>query len=96
MSFASRDFDNRKLSYLNSLRKLFEEARTNDILNLNGDEIFREIQKNYDGTVRKDDFIYAILNTKNFTLTRTEISNVCALMLNVSELDQNNIDIEEL
>ena len=43
MSFASRDFDNRKLSYLNSLRKLFEEARTNDILNLNGDEIFREI-----------------------------------------------------
>lgn len=56
---------------------MFEDARASDILDLSGkSEIFKEMPKNYDGTIKKDDFIYAILNTKIFTLTRTEISNI--------------------
>jgi hypothetical protein len=96
ISFQSRDMDNRKLTYINSLRKLYEEARCADIEDINGDEIFRDIQKNYDLTVKKDDFIYAIINNKNFSLTRTEISNITAVLLNVSSNDNNNIDIDEL
>jgi hypothetical protein len=73
----NRDMDIRKLTYLNCLRKMFEDARASDILDLSGkSEIFKEMPKNYDGTIKKDDFIYAILNTKIFTLTRTEISNI--------------------
>jgi hypothetical protein len=55
--------------------------------------------KNYDGTIKKDDFIYAILNTKVFALTRTEISNISALLLTNSAATgsaANNIDLEEL
>jgi hypothetical protein len=39
--------------------------------------------KNYDGTIKKEDFIYAILSTKSFTLTRTEIANISALLITV-------------
>ena len=64
------------------MRKLFEEARASDLQTINGQsELFKEIPKNFDGTIKKDDFIYAILNTKFLTLTRTEISNISALLL---------------
>lgn len=93
----------RKLSYLNCLRKLFEEARASDIQNINGEcELFKEMPKNYDGTIKKDDFIYAILNTKSFTLTRTEIANISALLLTgqyattPKSTDANSIDLEDL
>ena len=79
---------------------MFEDARASDILDLNGkSEIFKEMPKNYDGTIKKDDFIYAILNTKVFTLTRTEISNISALLLTntaASGSAGNSIDLEEL
>jgi hypothetical protein len=42
--------------------------------------MFKEMPKNYDGTLKVNDFIYAILNAKCFTLTRTEISNIVALI----------------
>ena len=45
------DYDQRKQNMLNSMRKLFEEARTLNIDELNGDEIFKEDDKNFDGTV---------------------------------------------
>ena len=76
------DTDLRKLSFLNCLRKLFEEARASDLQNINGQsELFKEMPKNYDGTIKKEDFIYAILSTKTFTLTRTEISNISGLLI---------------
>ncbi len=62
-------------------------------------DIFKEIVKNFDGSIKKDDFIYAILNTKSFTLTRTEISNISALLLtNLASngTNSNNIDLEDL
>ena len=90
----------RKLTYLNCLRKLFEDSRASDIQDLSGkSEIFKEMPKNYDGTIKKDDFIYAILNAKIFTLTRTEISNISALLLtnvNPAGAATNSIDLEEL
>lgn len=42
---------------LNSMRKLFEEARTLNIDELNGDEIFKEDDKNFDGTVQKETIV---------------------------------------
>lgn len=56
--------------------------------------------KNYDGTIKKDDFIYAILNTKTFGLTRTDIANISALLLppslNPKIPEPNSIDLEDL
>jgi hypothetical protein len=79
---------------------MFEDARASDIKDLSGkSEVFKELPKNYDGTIKKDDFIYAILNTKIFTLTRTEISNISALLLtNASATGAAaiSIDLEEL
>jgi hypothetical protein len=78
------DTDLRKLSFLNCLRKLFEEARASGLQSINGQsELFKEMPKNYDGTIKKEDFIYAILSTKSFTLTRTEIANISALLITV-------------
>jgi hypothetical protein len=95
----TRDVDMRKLTYLNCLRKMFEDARASVIQDLSGkSDIFKEMPKNYDGTIKKDDFIYAILNTKIFTLTRTEISNISALLLtnvNPSGGAANSIDLED-
>jgi hypothetical protein len=56
--------------------KLFEEARTLEISELNGDDIFKDCYKNFDGSVKKDDFLYALLNKEGFTFTRSEISNL--------------------
>lgn len=102
-SQTNRDVDNRKLTYLNCLRKLFEEARSAEYLEINGkSEIFIEMPKNFDGTIKRDDFIYALLNTKCFTLTRTEISNISALLMTVQSepvprsTDGNSIDLEDL
>jgi hypothetical protein len=77
----SRDIDYRKLTFLSCLRKLFEEARQAGLQEINGQsELFKEMPKNFDGTIKKDDFVYAILNNKTFTLTRTEIANIAALI----------------
>jgi hypothetical protein len=97
----SRDVDYRKLTFLNCIRKLFEEARAADCRDINGDsEIFKEMPKNYDGTIKKDDFIYALLNTKIFSLTRTDIANISALLLapslNPKQPESNSIDLEDL
>ena len=73
---------------MNCLRKLFEEARSSNYKEINGDEIFYDVIRNMDRTVKKDDFIYAILNTKAFTLTRTEITNITSLLLNIVDKDE--------
>jgi hypothetical protein len=91
-----RDVDMRKMTYLNCLRKLFEEARALDIKEINGDDIFKDSMRNFDGTIKKEDFLYALLNKEEFTLTRTEVTNIQALMLNINRNDNNNIDIDEL
>lgn len=79
---ASRDVDYRKLTHLSCLRKLFEEARQANIQEINGEsDIFKEMPKNHDGTIKKDDFVYAIMNSKEFTLTRTEIAQVSQLVV---------------
>ena len=53
--------------------------------------------KQFDGSVTKDDFIYTLLNKEEFTMTRTEISNVCDMMLNISGKDKREvIDLDEI
>ena len=96
MSVTSRDVDIRKMTNLNCLRKLFEEARSLEIKEINGEDIFKDSIKNFDGSVKRDDFLYSLLNKEEFTLTRTEISNIQTLMLNISKNDSTNIDIDEL
>ena len=59
---------------LNCMRKLFEEARTQNIEELNGEDVFTDEIKNFDGTVQKDELVYTLLNSDKFSLTRIEIA----------------------
>ena len=56
------DYDQRNQSMLNCMRKLFEEARAYSIEELNGESLFKDEVKNFDGTVQKDEVVYAFLN----------------------------------
>ena len=72
----NQDYDLRSNSFLNSLRKMFEEVRSSpDLREMH--EIFGQEVRTFTGEVHKDDFIYCILEKEQFTLTRTEISNIC-------------------
>jgi hypothetical protein len=103
---AGRDVDYRKLTQLSCLRKLFEEARQANMQSLNAEsDIFAEMPKNFDGvTIKKDDFVYALLNNKAFSLTRTEISNITSIFALPSQgvfgkqraVSENSIDLEEV
>lgn len=84
------------MSMLNCLIKLFEEARTLELTELNGDDIFKDHYKNFDGSVKKEDFMYALMNKEGFTFTRSEISNLQSLLLNITKSESGNIDIDEL
>ena len=99
------DYDLRNNNYLSSLRKLFEEFRTiceqGEIARgkheLNGEAVFPDHQKNFDGSVRKEDFVYTMLEKEMFTLDRTEVVNIASLMLNIANrTDRGMIDLDEL
>ena len=96
MSPSKKDYDLRDNTYLLALRKLFEEMRVAEDLNdFTSEELFADEDKGFDGSVLKDEFVYTILNKEEFTLTRTEISNVCSLLLNISfKDDKEKIDLE--
>lgn len=81
---------------LNCLRKLFEEARRNLIEELNGEEVFKEDVKNFDGTVPKEEVLYALLNNEKFSLTRIDISQILNLVLNINRDDVGKVDVDEL
>jgi hypothetical protein len=49
---------------LNAMRKLFEEARSQGFEELNGETLFKDEVKNFDGTVSKDEVLYALLNSE--------------------------------
>ena len=66
-----------------------------DLNDFTSDLLFDDDVRGFDGRVHKDEFIYTFLNREEFTLTRTEISNVCALQLNISSKDdKERIDLE--
>ena len=69
------------------MRKLFEEARAYGIEELNGESLFKDEIKNYYGQVQKDEFVYAFLNNQQFSLTRIDISQIVALMLDINRDD---------
>lgn len=71
-----QDYDQRANNMINCLRKLFEEARKAQVEEINGDEIFREEIKNFDGTIPKDEVLYSLLNSDKLSLTRIEISQI--------------------
>ncbi len=83
-------------TYLHAMRKMFEEMRVADEINdFTSDQLFDDDVKGFDGSVHKDEFIYTLLNKEEFTLTRTEVSNVCDLLLNISVKDDKaKIDLE--
>lgn len=85
-------------TYLHAMRKLFEEMRVAEGLDdFTSEDLFDDEVKGFDGSVQKDEFIYTILNKEEFTLTRTEVSNVCSLLLNISfKDDKERIDLEQL
>jgi hypothetical protein len=56
------DYDQRSQTMLNCMRKLFEEARGQNIEELNGESLFKDEAKNFDGSVQKDEVMYAFLN----------------------------------
>lgn len=71
------DYDIRQNSYLNSLRKLFEEIRQSpDLRDINGFDIFGQEVRTFTNEVHKDDFIYCVLDKEQFTITRSETSNI--------------------
>ena len=96
LSAQHKDYDLRDNTYLHAMRKLFEEMRVAEELNdFTSEDLFDDDVKGFDGSVHKDEFIYTLLNKEEFTLTRTEISNVCSLVLNISEKDDKaKIDLE--
>ena len=96
MSASHKDYDLRDNTFLHAMRKLFEEMRVAEELNdFTSEDLFDDDVKGFDGSVHKDEFIYTLLNKEEFTLTRTEISNVCSLVLNISEKDDRaKIDLE--
>ena len=98
MSDKRNDYDMREISQLHSMRKVFEEMRVADGLNdFTSDELISEDNKLFDGTVVKDNFVYAMLSREEFTLTRTEVANICSLMLNISKKDEREaINLDEL
>ena len=62
-SAAGNDYDIRQNSYLNALRKLFEEVRRSpDLQDINGEELFGQEVRTFSGEVHKDDFIYIVLD----------------------------------
>jgi hypothetical protein len=90
------DYDTRSNNYLASMRKLFEEFRLSceqgeikgkSLHEINGEAVFAEHLRNFDGSVRKEDFVYTLLEKDIFTLDRHEVVNVSALMLNITERD---------
>jgi len=92
----SADYDQRKQNMLNCLRKLFEEARASGIEELNGESIFKDEIKNFDGTVQKEEVIYSLLNNQQFSLTRVEVAQIVQLMLDINRDDQGKVDVDEL
>ena len=78
------------------MRKLFEEARTLNIEELNGEDIFKDEQKNFDGTVQKDEIVSTLLNSDKFSLTRIEIAQIVSLMLDINRDDLGRVDIDEI
>jgi hypothetical protein len=90
------DYDQRNQTMLNSLRRLFEEARTQGIAELNNETLFKEEVKNFDGTVHKDEVMYSFLNSQNFSLTRIELSQIIALMMDINRDDQGRVDVDEI
>ena len=77
---------------------MFEEMSLSEELNdFTSDMLFNDEVKGFDGSVHKDEFIYIFLNQEEFTLTRTEISNICALLLNISAKDnKDRVDLEQI
>ena len=96
LSPTKNDYDLRENSFLHAIRKLFEEMRVAEDLNdFTSEILFEDEVKSFDGRVHKDQFIYTILNKEEFTLTRTEVSNICDLLLNISDKDDKaKIDLE--
>jgi len=90
------DYDQRTQTMLNCMRRLFEEARAQNIEELNGESLFKDESKNFDGTVQKDEVMYAFLNNQSFSLTRIELSQIIALMMDINRDDQGKVDIDEL
>ena len=92
----SADYDQRDRNMLNCMRKLFEEARTQNIEELNSEAIFKDEVKNFEGKVHKDEVIYTYLNHESFSLTRAELAQIIQLMMDINRDDQGQIDIDEL
>jgi hypothetical protein len=90
------DYDQRTQTMLNCMRKLFEEARAQNVEELNGEALFKDESKNFDGSVQKDEVMYAFLNNQAFSLTRIELSQVISIMMDINRDDNGKVDIDEL
>jgi hypothetical protein len=90
-SMQKKDLDNTKNSYLDCMRKFFEEARKAKIDDIDG-EIFSTTPRLMDNSVKRDEFIFSLLNKDQLTLTRSEIASVCQLCANPSA-QQESISI---
>lgn len=65
---------------------------------MNGFDIFGQEVRTFTNEVHKDDFIYCVLDKEQFTMTRSETSNIVQLMLNINphKDDKERIDLDEL
>jgi hypothetical protein len=78
---------------------MFEEVRVSpELREINGYDIFGQEVRTFTGEVHKDDFIYVVLDKEQFTMTRTEASNICQIMLGINPHsdDKDRIDLDEL
>jgi hypothetical protein len=64
---------------------------------INSESVFKNDIKNFDGSVKKEDFVYTLLDKEMFTLDRSEVVNVASIMLNITKSkDRGHIDLDEL
>ena len=82
-----KDYENKRQTMLGCLRKLFNEARTCNVDELNGEQLFNNEAKNLDGSVSKDTVLSTLLTNEQFSLTRLEVSSMLDLMLDINRDD---------
>jgi hypothetical protein len=52
--------------------------------------------KNFDGSVNKEDVVYALLNSELLSLTRSEVGSIIQLLSDINRRDDGRIDVDEL
>jgi hypothetical protein len=63
---------------------------------INGEPLFKDEMKNFDGSVNKDDVVYTLLNSELLSLTRSEVGSIIQIVSDINRSDLGKIDVDEM